>query len=76
MSPFPSPVITVHDIGTENPPASDLEDHGSQSSELEALAPNNAESMDKPHPPLTPASETSSNHSHQEFHSASEILKP
>jgi len=40
VSPFPSPVITVHDIGTENPPASDLEEHGSQSSELEALTPN------------------------------------
>jgi len=40
LSPFPSPVITVHDIGTENPPASGFEEHGSQSSELEAPTPN------------------------------------
>jgi len=40
VSPFPSPIVTVHDIETENPPASDLEEHGSQSSEPEALAPN------------------------------------
>jgi len=38
--------------------------------------PTTPESMDKPHPHLTPASETSSDHSPQEFHSAHEILKP